>query len=823
MSESTFDSDFSSDDDILLTSDGTLSDSSLVSDLMTEDSHGSIIYVQAKSNRAIRNSRETKREQRLKGVELDQSFTSLNNNTRLGLYNVKSINANQPKFGKYADTINTKNAGLDTTNVDWVSAKSSPEYIFTSDDEDVSNSVEDDEIAIDNLLKDIDANGWKRFDDNIEVADFTVLPQNESFFDKYELPPNTFDGALKSCFDINFDDIVYVYGKTKKYEELLFNRFAQMLYTCINTVATKGEVGLARLTSILFDIYGISIVEFKKLTGLNLGEFVKHRYCQAYFKMHYDSECNKETLIINEGDISFIELRKEIVSLRRDNTLLQQRKMQYCDKMLIDIGESESVLQGKTLILDLVARCSGECFDLQELQEQFFKFYEYPMDANFLKRYFMRSHLSKVVKYYFADVLEIISLPSQPIKIKKLCNVDEYVQKCNEKMNYMRSDKYKADLIKLVATKKYPTPVNKKKYQLPQKKEVNIWDLPIKKIFKVEENITERPIKIKKLCNVDEYVQKCNEKMNYMRSDKYKADLIKLVATKKYPTPVSKKKYQLPQKKEVNIWDLPIKKIFKVEENITERVIIADSSNVQFSVTNHARKVPKHMFTSVERMYSHHSINFHEPKCQDNPNFRANEKIFSDKNFKLPELVRQRKASERIKSSAKRSKTVSASDSRKHEERRYSLHGGNINGIKLKALKIGETVNKMRSLDLKEPERPKTQTLYEICDDENLLVCFVCGMKIFTKTLPEHEESCLTAWESVYQQLPKHIKVQKPNKHIVPSIDGTINITRHNQLAIESSLKCQLARCTKCGKKIKFSSILNHQCIRFEPTFEIFF
>uniref|UniRef100_A0A0K0F5K1 C2H2-type domain-containing protein n=1 Tax=Strongyloides venezuelensis TaxID=75913 RepID=A0A0K0F5K1_STRVS len=247
------------------------------------------------------------------------------------------------------------------------------------------------------------------------------------------------------------------------------------------------------------------------------------------------------------------------------------------------------------------------------------------------------------------------------------------------------------------------------------------------------------------------------------------------------------------------------------------------------------------------RLYSKYSLNLHQPKCFDNPNSKIQEDInnLQNKNFTLPN-INDKNGKRRKKTPLNRSKSSSSNENKNNKKsnsyaniyinnngRRFS-NEDNERGVVVKNSTSStdftqEVIEKLQTIVINEStenvlDRPGTQTLYSSQENcENHLMCFICGIFCESHIIKTHQEQCLIIWETIQKQLPLYIRSTPPKIVNVPSVDGTINITRHNQLAEASYKKCQKTKCNRCGKLFNFSEVLNHECQRFEPNFELYF
>ncbi|CAI4221199.1 unnamed protein product [Auanema sp. JU1783] len=159
-----------------------------------------------------------------------------------------------------------------------------------------------------------------------------------------------------------------------------------------------------------------------------------------------------------------------------------------------------------------------------------------------------------------------------------------------------------------------------------------------------------------------------------------------------------------------------------------------------------------------ERLYTHHSLNIHRPKCRSNPSVNS-----------MPRS-----------SSVKVSKKKSVKD------------------------------------------RPRTRS---ICRHEKVefRVCLVCADKVELHAISAHEQLCLEKWNKICKKISKRFEVRKPVPLLVPSLDGSLDIQRLNEHAIQQSRKSQFARCRRCQLNVSIVAAIDHKCTRFEPAVEFFF
>lgn len=79
-------------------------------------------------------------------------------------------------------------------------------------------------------------------------------------------------------------------------------------------------------------------------------------------------------------------------------------------------------------------------------------------------------------------------------------------------------------------------------------------------------------------------------------------------------------------------------------------------------------------------------------------------------------------------------------------------------------------------------------------------VCYVCGQRCGRNTVDAHEKKCIHIWECLVAKLPPAIRVYKPHKLQYPSVDGTVDPSRLDSLAQQSSQRSQKVDCSRCRK-----------------------
>ena len=190
------------------------------------------------------------------------------------------------------------------------------------------------------------------------------------------------------------------------------------------------------------------------------------------------------------------------------------------------------------------------------------------------------------------------------------------------------------------------------------------------------------------------------------------------------------------------------------------------------------------------RLYSIYSLKHHHPKCSENP---VNARPVSA----TPRPRRRNTTSGRSKSNSRQS------ESRK--------------GMK-------------RSKSVGSSQRPDTHTVnshigvYRSREDEvEKRPCFVCGKFYKLERLDSHRRRCESDWEKARSGMPNFIRTNHPISVQIPSIDGSSDSRRIDQLAIISAERAQSAVCIRCSITMGFGEAITHRCPRKEPTIEFFF
>uniref|UniRef100_A0A914QDX0 Uncharacterized protein n=1 Tax=Panagrolaimus davidi TaxID=227884 RepID=A0A914QDX0_9BILA len=200
------------------------------------------------------------------------------------------------------------------------------------------------------------------------------------------------------------------------------------------------------------------------------------------------------------------------------------------------------------------------------------------------------------------------------------------------------------------------------------------------------------------------------------------------------------------------------------------------------------------------RLYSIYSLKHHLPKCSENPenNFRP---------LSAAALTTMSSKVRRRNTTSGRSK----SNSRKIESR---------NGFLKRSRSVGGSSAQ---------KRPETQTInsqigyLKLKEDIEKRPCYVCGKWFKSERLDSHSRKCEINWKKSRSEMSKFIEVSSPISVQIPSIDGTIDLARIDQLALKSAEKAQNAKCIKCFKEMNFGEAITHRCPKREPTIEFFF
>ena len=92
----------------------------------------------------------------------------------------------------------------------------------------------------------------------------------------------------------------------------------------------------------------------------------------------------------------------------------------------------------------------------------------------------------------------------------------------------------------------------------------------------------------------------------------------------------------------------------------------------------------------------------------------------------------------------------------------------------------------------------------------SFVLCYICGRKYTTASLPIHEPQCLEKWKIENDQLPKGMRRPLPKKPEVLSAGGKYDVDAMNELAWQTS-QAQLIPCDRCGRTFAPERLSVHQ------------
>ncbi|KAI6192399.1 hypothetical protein M3Y97_00333200 [Aphelenchoides bicaudatus] len=223
-----------------------------------------------------------------------------------------------------------------------------------------------------------------------------------------------------------------------------------------------------------------------------------------------------------------------------------------------------------------------------------------------------------------------------------------------------------------------------------------------------------------------------------------------------------------------------------------------------------------------DRLYTHFSIDLHQPNCLSNP----------DRRVKLPQLKRSAHTSIGPPNSSTRRPLPALS-----ERRSRSVGSNSVNSSSNGSTESPNTSDENRpsTRNINKNRRPKSRTnrqkrqrtpkRREVSPprDPDKRICFVCGEKVPMDDLLDHEIECEAEWRTQRREFPTTIRVRSPRAMRIPSVDGTIDVNRIDFYASESAERANKTRCLRCCRHVPFAHVLQHQCTRFEPTVQFYF
>ncbi|CAD5233873.1 unnamed protein product [Bursaphelenchus xylophilus] len=196
-----------------------------------------------------------------------------------------------------------------------------------------------------------------------------------------------------------------------------------------------------------------------------------------------------------------------------------------------------------------------------------------------------------------------------------------------------------------------------------------------------------------------------------------------------------------------------------------------------------------------DRLFSRFSIGVHQPQCKQNPYRMA---ILKEQTTKL------NNKNKRVPPAKRRSKSV-----------------GNTASA---PAKLRNATNDERPSTMTIKSRRKNEVPSELPPIPSQgRICFVCGERIESEPLLDHEIECEAIWRTNRRDIPAYIQVRSPKKMRIPSVDGTFDEARIDWYAAKSAEKARKVRCLKCGRIEMFDDAPEHQCARFEPTVQFYF
>lgn len=94
------------------------------------------------------------------------------------------------------------------------------------------------------------------------------------------------------------------------------------------------------------------------------------------------------------------------------------------------------------------------------------------------------------------------------------------------------------------------------------------------------------------------------------------------------------------------------------------------------------------------------------------------------------------------------------------------------------------------------------------------LICYICGQKYGTKSLPIHEPQCLEKWKKENDSLPRHLRKPVPKKPVAVPITGSgkYNVDAMNEAAYQAANE-NLVACSKCGRTFVPHRIQTHESV----------
>uniref|UniRef100_A0A0N5A521 RING-type domain-containing protein n=1 Tax=Parastrongyloides trichosuri TaxID=131310 RepID=A0A0N5A521_PARTI len=253
-------------------------------------------------------------------------------------------------------------------------------------------------------------------------------------------------------------------------KDVLLDQLAQMIYALSYVIKGTGSLIVQRYESFFCNLYHVDCKTFKQWTGgYTFIDFMKSTYCHAYFKVTYDQFNDVYNVDFNEKDKGFAKLGNEMVAVRIASAEMRRKQLIGYDKKLKYIEDREEVFDEKLKWLNLLRFAPSKEVTLEELQLNFEKVYKKKLDPKYLKKIFIRSTLSKVIKHNFHDELMFVEKNNKTY-IKIICDINEAIKTIKSKIAYINSEEYKkAKQLKEKHIKgeiEIPLPQRKKKTQI---------------------------------------------------------------------------------------------------------------------------------------------------------------------------------------------------------------------------------------------------------------------------------------------------------------------------------------------------------------------
>ena len=107
-------------------------------------------------------------------------------------------------------------------------------------------------------------------------------------------------------------------------------------------------------------------------------------------------------------------------------------------------------------------------------------------------------------------------------------------------------------------------------------------------------------------------------------------------------------------------------------------------------------------------------------------------------------------------------------------------------------------------------EKMKPDKAHKAPPGTSFVLCYICGRKYTTASLPIHEPQCLEKWKVENDKLPKGLRRPVPKKPQALASGGKYDMDAMNEAAWQSS-QAQLIPCDKCGRTFAPDRLSVHQ------------